>query len=151
MNKKFALILASSAMLLLVTATLPARAADSPAAVPDTIVLDHLKGPYGPVTFDHAKHATRYADGCGECHHQHRANDKNPCKRCHSIDAAQFKASVTRNFSACSNCHGDYDAKTPEVPDLKVAYHQVCFTCHRTSGDVGKSPHDCQQLCHTKK
>jgi hypothetical protein len=103
------------------------------------------------VTFDHAKHATRYADGCGRCHHQHAANDKNPCKRCHSIDAAQFKASVKRNFSKCSNCHGDYDAATPEMPSLKVAYHETCFTCHRANGDVGESPRNCQELCHAKK
>lgn len=160
-NNRFALILASSVALLLIAGTDPACAADPPAAVPQaaepapggpgTIQLDQLEGPYGPVTFDHAKHVTSYAEGCGDCHHQHRDYDSNPCKRCHSIDAAQFKESVKRNFGACGKCHGDYDVTTPEVPDLKVAYHQVCFSCHRERGDVGKSPLNCEELCHTKK
>ena len=155
-NNRFALVLVSSVMLLLSAGSNPARAADPPAAEPassgpDTILLDKLEGAYGPVTFEHAKHATRYAEGCGDCHHQHRENDANPCKRCHTIDAEQFKASVKRNFSACSKCHGDYDVATPEVPDLKVAYHEVCFSCHRTRGDVGVSPQDCAELCHAKK
>jgi hypothetical protein len=150
-KNKFALILVSSTLLLLTIVWHPAPAADPEPSGPGVLQLDQLEGSYGPVTFDHAKHATRYADGCGDCHHQHRANDGNPCKRCHSIDAAQFKASVTRNFSRCGRCHGDYDPQTPEVPDLKVAYHEVCFSCHRTTGDVGTSPQNCEELCHAKK
>lgn len=148
---RIALLLTASALTLLATAIGPARAEDPESGGPATIQIDNLKGPYGPVTFDHAKHAASYAEGCGDCHHQHRGYDENPCKRCHALDATQFKASVKRNFSACSKCHGDYDVAAPEVPDLKVAYHQVCFSCHRKTGDVGKTPASCGQLCHVKK
>jgi hypothetical protein len=150
-KNKFASILISSALLFLSTDMNPAPAAEPQPGGPGTIQLDRLEGPYGPVTFDHAKHTIRYADGCGDCHHQHAEYDENPCKRCHAIDAEQFKASVKREFSACSRCHGDYDVTAPEVPDPKVAYHQVCFSCHRTAGDVGISPQNCEELCHAKK
>ena len=148
---RIALILTASALSLLAAAISPAEAVDPEPGGPATIQIDQLEALYGPVTFDHAKHATRYADGCGDCHHQHRDYDKNPCKRCHAIDAAQFKASVTRNFGACGKCHGDYDPATPDTPGLKVAYHEVCFSCHKKIGDVGKTPASCGQLCHVKK
>lgn len=148
---RIALILTASALTLLAAAISPAKAADPEPGGPAIIQLDRLEGSYGPVTFDHAKHATRYAEGCGDCHHQHGGYDKNPCKRCHAIDAAQFKESVTRNFSACSKCHGDYDVEALDTPSLKVAYHEVCFSCHRKTGDVGKTPASCGQLCHVKK
>jgi hypothetical protein len=148
---RIALILTASTLTFLAAAISPAKAEDPEPGGPATIQIDRLEGLYGPVTFDHAKHATRYAEGCGDCHHQHSAYDENPCKRCHAIDAAQFKASVKRNFTACSKCHGDYDVEAPEVPDLKVAYHEVCFSCHRKIGDVGTTPASCEQLCHVKK
>jgi len=148
---RIALILTASALTFLAAAISPAKAADPEPGGPATIQIDRLEALYGPVTFDHARHATRYAEGCGDCHHQHRDYDKQPCKRCHAIDAAQFKASVTRNFGACGKCHGDFDAADVETPSLKVAYHEVCFSCHRKTGDVGKTPASCGQLCHVKK
>lgn len=148
---RIALILTAGTLTFLVTVFSPARADDPQPGGPATIQINKLEDQYGPVTFDHAKHAAQYAEGCGDCHHQHSAYDENPCKRCHTIDAAQFKASVKRNFSACSKCHGDYDVQTPEVPGLQVAYHEMCFGCHRELGDVGKTPASCEQLCHVKK
>jgi predicted CXXCH cytochrome family protein len=148
---RITLILTAGALTLLATAISPAKAADPEPGGPATIQIDRLVDLYGPVTFDHAKHAASYADGCGDCHHQHSGYDKNPCKRCHSIDAAQFKAAVTRNFGACGKCHGDYDSAALDTPSLKVAYHEVCFSCHRETGDVGKTPASCEQLCHAKK
>jgi hypothetical protein len=99
-TNRIALILTASALTFLAAAISPAKAADPEPGGPATIQIDRIEGLYGPVTFDHAKHATRYAEGCGDCHHQHRDYGKNPCKRCHAIDAAQFKASVTRSFGA---------------------------------------------------
>jgi hypothetical protein len=150
-KNKLVLILAGSVLLLFSTDMNPAPAAEPQPGGPGIIQLDRLEGTYGPVTFDHATHVTRYAEGCGDCHHQHSGYDGNPCQRCHEIDAAQFKASVKRNFPPCGKCHGEYDPAAPDVPDLKVAYHQVCFSCHRKTGDVGKAPENCEQLCHAKK
>jgi hypothetical protein len=148
---RIALILTASALTFLAAAISPAKAADPEPGGPATIQIDRLVDLYGPVTFDHDKHATRYAEGCGDCHHQHREADKQPCKRCHAIDAEQFKASVTRSFRPCSNCHTEYDPSALDTPSLKVAYHEVCFSCHRKTGDVGKTPASCGQLCHSKK
>lgn len=147
--KKIVLILTAGALLLLTAATNPTPAAEP--GGPDTVELDRLAGPYGPVEFSHGRHARRFAEGCGDCHHQHRGYEKQPCKRCHAIDVAQFKESVVRSFRPCGNCHGDYDPATPDVPGLKVAYHQVCFSCHTEVGDTGASPASCDQQCHTKK
>lgn len=147
--KKLTLILVASALLLLTAAIDPTLAADL--SGPDRVELDRLDGPYGPVSFSHGMHATRFADGCGDCHHQHRDFDKLPCKRCHAIDATQFKESVTRSFRPCGNCHGDLDPATPDVPSLKVAYHQVCFGCHKGVGDLGASPKSCERQCHARK
>lgn len=147
--KKLVLILIASALLLLTVAISPTPAAEM--GGPVIVELDRLDGPYGPVNFSHKRHATRFADGCGDCHHQHRDFDRLPCKRCHAIDATQFKESVTRSFRPCSSCHGDPDPATPDVPSLKVAYHEVCFGCHKSVGDLGASPKSCDQQCHARK
>lgn len=147
---KFALTLATVLLLLFPSLVLPAPPLENPSG-PDKIVLDQLEDVYGPVDFNHKRHATRFADACGDCHHQHRGLDRNPCKKCHALETEQFRDSVKRNFSACGNCHGDYDRASPEMPSLKVAYHQTCFSCHRKTGDVGETPASCGQLCHEKK
>lgn len=118
---------------------------------PGIVRLDSLEGPYEPVVFRHGRHAARFAQGCGDCHHQHSGYDRNPCKRCHAIDAAQFKESAVRSFRACSTCHGDYDPAAPDVPGLKVAYHQMCFSCHEGTGEEDAAPKSCEQQCHTRK
>lgn len=146
---KIILILVSGALLLLSAAINPASAGDL--SGPLMVELDRIAGPYEPVNFSHKRHASRFADGCGDCHHQHREFDKQPCKRCHAIDAAQFKESVTRSFRPCANCHGELDPAAPDVPSLKVAYHQVCFTCHKAVGDLGTSPESCERMCHARK
>lgn len=145
---KLALTLAAAILLLPIRALPEATA---PPEVPGKIVLDSLQDLYGPVSFNHGRHASRFADACGDCHHQHRGLEKDPCKRCHRVDAAQFRDSVKRSFPACSNCHGDYDRDEPAMPSLKVAYHQTCFSCHRKNGDVGNTPKSCEELCHEKK
>ncbi len=147
--KKLFLILIAAGSLLVTAAINPAQAAET--SGPVMVELDRLDGPYEPVMFSHKRHVTRFADGCGDCHHQHREFDKLPCKRCHAIDATQFRESVTRNFRPCSSCHGDPDPATPDVPGLKVAYHEVCFSCHKSVGSLGASPQSCDQQCHARK
>jgi hypothetical protein len=148
-SKRLVSFLAGGALLLVMTAVLPTPASEL--GGPDTIELNQLEGPYQPVIFDHRRHAAEFAESCGDCHHQHRGYEKLPCKRCHAIDKAQFKESVVRSFRPCGNCHGDYDPATPDVPGLKVAFHEVCFSCHKGMGDLGRTPAGCEQQCHARK
>jgi len=118
---------------------------------PRTVIkLDSLVNQYRPVIFDHEKH-TVMANDCGVCHHQHGKNSSLPCHECHSIKASTFKSSAQGGFMACRNCHGAYDPSTPQMPDLKVAYHKQCFQCHRGMAEVGISPKGCTNLCHNKR
>lgn len=117
---------------------------------PDIVKLDSLVNEYEPVVFNHATH-TFIAGDCGKCHHQHGNSGALPCKDCHSVAPSNFKNSVVNNFMACKNCHGTYNPSVPRMPGLKVAYHQICFQCHRGMGNVGTDPKGCAMMCHAKK
>lgn len=119
-------------------------------AGPGTITINAVQKTFGPVQFDHAKHAS-LAEGCGQCHHMHNDKMNASCRECHAIDAARFKGSVKQQFMPCSGCHTESTADAPELPGLKVALHKKCFTCHIGMGDLGASPKGCTQLCHTPR
>lgn len=114
---------------------------------PGTVVLDSIADIYGPVTFDHEAH-TLYAEGCGQCHHQHPNVQTVSCQLCHSMEV--LKQSVISTFLPCSSCHGDYDPAQPGMPGLKVAYHRACLDCHEGMSKVGESPEGCTEQCHTR-
>lgn len=114
---------------------------------PDTITINAVQKKFGPVQFDHAKHAS-LAEGCGQCHHMHNDKLNTSCRECHSIDKTHFKSSVKQPFLPCSGCHTDASPDAPEIPGLKVALHKKCFTCHIGMGDLGASPKGCTQICH---
>jgi hypothetical protein len=124
--------------------------ASSESGLPGTRTLGSISDQYVPVKFDHAQHV-QIAGNCETCHHQHPDIKKLDCLGCHAIAPAVFKNSVKNNFSACSACHGAPNASNPSVPDLKVAYHMKCFSCHRGMGDIGLNPKGCTEICHAKK
>ncbi|MGD0884215.1 MAG: cytochrome c3 family protein [Thermodesulfovibrionales bacterium] len=117
---------------------------------PEFVTLDSIADKYESVIFTHARHAT-LAGNCGSCHHQHADSGTLPCKGCHSLTPADFKKSVTQSFMACKNCHAGNDRANPAVPGLKVAYHQMCFQCHKGMGNIGLDPKGCTEICHAKK
>ncbi|KAF0183235.1 MAG: hypothetical protein FD164_793 [Nitrospirae bacterium] len=119
-------------------------------ALPGMITINAVQNKFGPVQFDHAKHAA-LAEGCGQCHHMHNDKANATCKECHALSAAHFKNSVKQQFLPCSGCHTETSATAPELPGLKVALHKKCFTCHVGMGDLGASPRGCTQICHTQK
>jgi len=124
----------------------PYEAPDS--SVPPGIVnLDSLTDKYTPVLFDHEMHL-EIAETCEECHHQHGNNSSLLCNECHNIAASLFRSSVTGSFTACRDCHGEYDPASPGMPGLKVAYHRQCFQCHRGIAGVGVEPKACAAMCH---
>lgn len=95
---------------------------------PNVVILDELEELYLPVPFDHRGHAhmAMMADGCGVCHHFTPEGAAYPaCKTCHEVSAQQRDA---------------------RKPNLKVAYHRQCMSCHREwSGGT-----DCA-ACHLPK
>jgi hypothetical protein len=113
------------------------------------VKLDSLEDQYEAVQFDHAKHISM-TDNCAACHHEHAGN-RMLCMECHTVSESTFQNSVARSFMACKNCHGSVDRDNPGMPGLKVAYHRVCFDCHRGMGNVGVEPRGCAELCHAKK
>lgn len=119
-------------------------------SAPGIVQMDSLSDKYGPVRFDHSKHAAM-ANNCGSCHHQHGNNGTLPCKDCHAVTPAVFKNSVTQSFMACKNCHSTFERDAPNMPGLKTAYHRTCFQCHRGMGNVGVDPKGCAEMCHAKK
>jgi len=94
------------------------------AAAPQTVTIDSLSRWFGPVTFPHAEHV-EMAGGCSSCHH-HTDGEPATCDTCHSKKL--------------------YDADSPEMPSLKVAYHERCVTCHQENG----GPVKCVD-CHVRK
>lgn len=118
---------------------------------PGVVMLDALVEQYEAVRFDHSMHASYFAKGCWDCHHQHMDYGSQPCDECHAIEAAEFKKSVTGSFLSCRSCHGEFQTAAPAMPGLKVAYHKQCFGCHRGMGNVGKSPEGCTEQCHARR
>jgi hypothetical protein len=112
--------------------------------------LDSISDKYQAVRFNHTRHID-LAGNCGTCHHEHGDNGSLPCKNCHSLSKTIFKNSVVNGFMACRNCHGTINPDSPSVPSLKVAYHRVCFQCHRGMGEIGMSPKGCTNMCHAEK
>jgi hypothetical protein len=126
--------------------------ASSPAASsgPGTVRLESISNLYEPVSFDHEMH-TEIAENCSQCHHEHPSAEQSNCRDCHTLSASDFKKSATSSFTACQECHGDFDSSEPNFPGLKAAYHRTCFKCHREMGDVAVDPSGCTQKCHAKK
>jgi len=86
-------------------------------------------GDFGPVKFNHAKHAdhSMMKDGCWTCHHNHYDADK--------------------PFQKCIICHDKGLIRNDiSVPRLKAAFHQQCLDCHN-GWDPGAS---CANVCHAK-
>jgi hypothetical protein len=147
----FACIAFVSMGLLAVPPGAPAETAgkDGMPLVPGVIEMKYIKNLYGPVTFDHAMHASLAGD-CGKCHHQHD-KIRSTCSGCHSLTPDQFKVSVKSRFLPCSGCHADYSPDRPEMPGLKVALHKKCFGCHVGIKDLGASPSGCAKTCHARR
>lgn len=120
--------------------------------MPDTVVLDRLADRYEAVEFDHSAHVDM-ASGCGDCHHQHGADQLLGCRKCHSLDPSAFRKSVNvETFRSCKECHpGPTPKPDPARTGLAAAYHRACFRCHREVGSVGEDPKGCTEMCHARQ
>lgn len=116
--------------------------------VPDKIILNSIEKDFPAVSFNHKNHEAMAGD-CAMCHHMHPTNNElTRCHSCHNLSNTVFKESVVNTFLPCKSCHGTYNIGSPSIPDLKVAYHQKCFTCHKNMGNIGKDPKGCLEICH---
>ncbi|MDH3237393.1 MAG: cytochrome c family protein [Deltaproteobacteria bacterium] len=118
--------------------------------VPKVLLLGSLSKVYEPVRFDHAEHISM-ADGCEECHHQHRSMQVQSCSDCHRIDPSFFKKNVNANtLKPCGECHAVSNRPGDRGRlELKAAYHQACFKCHKE--EVAGKPEGCTEMCHVPK
>jgi hypothetical protein len=79
---------------------------------PKIIIIELLANLYGPVTFDHQRHAqmSGMESDCTLCHH-------------HSTDG---------RMGSCQECHGGAaNPQNMQQPGLRGAYHRQCLGCHR--------------------
>lgn len=96
---------------------------------PEHVVIDALANLYEPVSFDHEEHAKMSGMGgrsCRLCHHENKAHRVERCGDCHPADHAA--------------------AGSPELVDLKTAYHRQCMFCHKEWSQET----DCA-ICHAVK
>ena len=102
--------------------------------VPEKVTVKAAVAKQGPVTFDHAKHATTLVKTCETCHHNQKGLTKDT------------KGEVKK----CTACHLDTNGKiiTMRDPTLtKNPFHVRCVACHKTAK---KGPVACSG-CHAKK
>lgn len=126
--------------------------------VPEVIVLAE-QAVLGKVTYNHANHATKSAEGvpqlkCVDCHHVEQPLSEAtkdplhktayPADRTVTLTAESLKDSKTPKVTGCRNCHIRKDA-TPtilkEIPQItesektivlnnQNAFHRRCAGCH---------------------
>lgn len=104
------------------------------AAVPAKVTINAAVAKQGPVTFDHAKHATTLVKTCETCHHNHKGLTKDT------------KTEVKK----CTACHLDTQGKIISMRDMSMTknpFHVRCVGCHKTAK---KGPVACN-ACHAKK
>ena len=103
-------------------------------AVPEKVTISAAKAKQPPVTFDHAKHATKLVKTCETCHHNHKGLTK------------ETKAEVKK----CTACHldtkGNVMLSARETSMTKNPFHVRCAGCHKTEK---KGPVLCN-ACHKK-
>jgi Class III cytochrome C family. len=129
------------------------------AGVPEnkkTIIIDHLPGKKGAVTFEHAKHvdshkkASDKAITCKDCHHTLKddspadAKSVKACTECHVMEGAPQKEYDGKKapYLGNKNDKGDFVASN-------VLYHKTCQKCHKEMSKEGKKIDTCT-TCHKK-
>lgn len=83
----------------------------APEEGPELVLMDEVKGNYGPVMFSHKIHAQMsvMSGGCETCHHYN----------------------TTGPVLKCGACHEDRHMRDDiSIPDLEAAYHRQCLDCH---------------------
>jgi hypothetical protein len=130
------------------------------AGVPENkkvIVINHLPGKKGPVTFEHAKHVDTYK----------KAGDKAiVCKDCHHT-LKEDVPTDTKSVKGCPTCHvtegtpqKEFEGKQAPLLGKKndkgdfvfadVLYHKTCLKCHKEFSKEGTKKIDTCTTCHKK-
>lgn len=98
------------------------EATDTTDSVPDMVTIGSIGHWFSPVDFPHSMHAEITGD----------------CESCHHFSDGEAVA--------CSTCHQEaFDASSPEMPPINVAYHLNCVNCHREAD----APIGCED-CHSR-
>jgi hypothetical protein len=102
----------------------------------------NLKGPHGPVHFNHKQHVAAAPDPTSA----HRADPKASCVGCHHTRDSAGAPQLWK----CAECHlEEGHAKNPrdrnfDEVDSEKAFHSKCVSCHQASN---KGPIACGD-CH---
>lgn len=134
-------------------AELAAAAARQPAGdpdtggVPDVVSIGAIKEQYEANEFNHKAHLEDYimgtvsGDRLAAAFHTDTAT---LCAGCH------HNSPPSMNPPKCSSCHGKtIDARFPERPTLKSAYHMLCMGCHDRMKVEPVAKTDCT-ACHAQ-
>ena len=116
-------------------AVLPQKSVSSSA--PDTIEIDskqYKKKTKGALTFSHSDHVG-HGLACTECHHIYK-DGKNVWEEGNAVQK-------------CGECH-DAEKKNGNAPNLKIAFHDQCQSCHKNVGSEDKAPVKKCNSCHKK-
>ena len=115
--------------------------------MPDVVNIDSLKDQYGPTEFNHKAHLEAYLAGQIEDNKLASAFHTSPatlCVGCHHNSPPSLTP------PKCASCHGKtIDAKFPNRPTLKAAYHLQCMGCHERMKVEPVAKTDCTG-CHAQ-
>lgn len=95
---------------------------DSASFGPEMVTIGGISHWFSPVEFPHSMHA-EFTGDCESCHH----NSDGEAVEC----------------AACHEVH--FDASSPDLPPINVAYHLNCVTCHQEAD----APTGCED-CHSR-
>lgn len=135
----------------MVNARRTAHAALDLSEVPETVIIGRLANEYNPVEFPHGQIIRALSEGLDESapafSYLHN-NNSTLCQSCHHNSPASLAP------PGCASCHvterpfGTLAADGR--PELKVAYHQQCMSCHQRMDIQYPADTDCI-ACHTKR
>lgn len=121
--------------------------------VQDTFKMEskeYTKRTYNSATLSHKKHVEDYKIGCGECHHNDKAeplndlkmgDDVQRCIECHKIPSrkpkkSKLKGAEKREYHAeavhdnCKDCHKIFNKKVKKETGKNGTAPTSCNKCH---------------------
>ncbi len=114
-------------------------------SMPTTVRIDGLSKEFEGNLFNHKRHYTSLIKRMGE-DKLGAAFHNDPLTLC---AACHHQSPLSETPPKCVTCHSpQIDAKTPERPALKAAYHLQCMTCHDAM-KVSRPANTSCVSCHT--
>jgi len=126
----------------------PAPTAVDLQTLPETVMIDALSDQYEGVSLPHREIVASLLagikdSGLAATFHQ---GENRICQSCHHNSPG-----VTDPPPGCISCHGPQErARNNGISEMKAAYHQQCFDCHKAMDISRPDSTDCV-ACHAEK